>query len=270
MTKAIAHIDADIITYSVGFAAESDPVSFALHSVKKMIESIVANTGADDYVIYLSGEGNFRDQAATTLPYKGNRKSNKPKHYSAIREYLIDVHDAIVSFGCEADDLIGIACTAEDGNVNVCCTIDKDLNMIPGFHYNWKHDTLWEITPEDADAFFIEQMLTGDATDNIPGLYKFTGKKATKKVKERVKKDTFLDSWYELWDVYHEAFVEERERNGLPPIPLSDIDFVVMSTLFEIRDLLWIKRLQHDTAGDYLAECMELDVEIIAASSSNE
>jgi 5'-3' exonuclease len=235
MSKRVAHIDADIICYSVGFASENDPVSFALHSVKRMIEKIMEATNADEYVCYLSGPTNFRDDIAVTAPYKGNRKSNKPKHYAKIREYLTDVHGAIISDNCEADDLIGIACTAPDDNVNICCTLDKDLNMIPGPHYNWKKDELFEISKEEAEDFFIIQLLTGDPTDNIPGLYKITGTKATKKYKEHVTEPSSVSSKFtRVIDVYH------------------SIEYGSTVHLREIADLLWIKQYEYDTWLSYI------------------
>ena len=91
----LAAIDGDIIRYSVGFAAEGEPVSYCLHSVKLLLNSIISATKADEYVVYLTGKGNFREEVAVTLPYKGNRDvSHKPDHFDAISEYLIKKHKA--------------------------------------------------------------------------------------------------------------------------------------------------------------------------------
>jgi 5'-3' exonuclease len=49
------------------------------------------------------------------------------------------------------------------------------LNTCPGWHFRWAcgakqpEKLPYYITPFDAHAFFLEQCLTGDSTDNIPG-----------------------------------------------------------------------------------------------------
>lgn len=272
--KRIVHIDGDIIVYSVGFASEADPIEYALHSVKKMIESIVEETGADEYVVYLSGPSNFRDDVASLQPYKGNRESaRKPVHYEAIRSYLTDWHNAIISDGDEADDLLGIACSTDDGNVHVLASIDKDLNMIEGLHYNWRKRDLYTIEPEEADRFFIEQLLTGDATDNIPGLKRITGKVATKKIKDWCKEP---DSFVEMFNRVRETYIENSYKTHAVPMLMdakddmslqevaeaveecrSIIEQDVDVCLQEIGTLLWIKRADFHTFGEYYDYCLE-------------
>ena len=51
------------------------------------------------------------------------------------------------------------------------CTIDKDLKMIPGHHYNWVTKKKEFINDADAIRFFYTQLITGDTTDNIVGIY---------------------------------------------------------------------------------------------------
>ena len=122
----------------------------------------------DDYQGYLSGKGNFRHRVATILPYKGNRKdSQRPYHYDAIRQLLVDVYGAKLSENMEADDMLGLNQT--EGTCIV--TVDKDLDMIPGQHYNWEKDKKYFVDELDGLKFFYKQMLTGDSTDNILGLY---------------------------------------------------------------------------------------------------
>ena len=122
-----------------------------------------------DYELYISGKSNFRYQVATILPYKGNRGIEKPFHLDAIRQFYVDFYGAKVSIQKEADDLIGEEYSQEDGDVIV--TLDKDLNCIPGEHFNWQKGEYRFISELEADQHFYTQVLTGDPTDNIPGLY---------------------------------------------------------------------------------------------------
>lgn len=83
----------------------------------------------------------------------------------------------------EADDLLGILGTdakpLKDGTVPVIVTRDKDLRQIPGWHFNpEKEDFPVWVSRADADFFFYQQWITGDATDNIPGIFRVGPKKA--------------------------------------------------------------------------------------------
>lgn len=248
----VARIDGDIICYSVGFAAEDDPVEYALHSAKKMIEKIVDRTNADEYRVYLSGPDNFRDDVAVMQPYKGNRKNaRKPKHHAAIQKYLIGQHKAVVSANEEADDVLGTVCTTFRPSIDdILCSIDKDLDMIVGEHYNWRKDELYTINREGADDFFIEQLLTGDSTDNIPGLYRFTGQRATKKLKEKAKAPhTFNEKFAAVVEIYLEAF-----HKAEPEIEQSMRNKAVAAFIKEIGTLLWIRRKYHKTFSDYMSK----------------
>jgi len=126
----------------------------------------------DDYQGYISGKGNFRHRYATILPYKGTRSDDtRPVHYDAIRQLLVDAYDAKVAQGMEADDCLGLAQTSADYLETCIVTVDKDLDMIPGVHYNWERDLKYEVEELDGVKKFYKQMLTGDMTDNILGLY---------------------------------------------------------------------------------------------------
>src|SRR5712664_3584833 len=52
----------------------------------------------------------------------------------------------------------------------VICSLDKDLDQIPGKHYNWRRDEHYFIEPIDGLRLFYRQLLMGDRTDNIFGV----------------------------------------------------------------------------------------------------
>ena len=68
--------------------------------------------------------------------------------------------------GSEADDFLGI----HQDDSSVICGIDKDLLQIPGKHYNYDKKVSQVVTPLEGWRNFFTQVLTGDASDNIPGL----------------------------------------------------------------------------------------------------
>ena len=169
----IALIDADILTYRIGFSTEDEPEAIALVRMDNYIEEILRGSQASEYELFLTGRNNFR--AKLYPAYKANRRGvPKPKHLQALRQHLIDVEDAVVSEGEEADDLLGINQTYE----TIICSIDKDLLMIPGRHYNFVKQQHSTVTEAEGRYNFYQQLLTGDTTDNIPGIYGIGPKKA--------------------------------------------------------------------------------------------
>lgn len=191
--------------YFADLEIDIGPKSHALSNAKQLINKCLRHCKTEEYIVYLSPEeGNFRENLALSVPYKGNRWSpekrdeerekgnwtewldategsyiyqEKPFHYEAVRKYLLDHHGAIMCRRQEADDSLGIKqMESFNGKVNkknaktIICTLDKDLRTIPGYHYNWSHEEFAWVSPKDALFNFYCQILTGDKSDNIVGL----------------------------------------------------------------------------------------------------
>jgi hypothetical protein len=183
---------------------EAEPKTHALHLVKNLMNKIRAKTGAKDIRVFLSGKDNFRNDVATIRPYKGNRPSIKPFHYNAIREYLIDKWGAEVSVGMEADDLLGIHANED----SVICTIDKDLDMVPGMHYNFQKEELYSVTEYRALRSFYIQLLKGDPVDNIVGVPR-VGKKTAERIISKCKDEE--DMYWAALCGYSKAYPKPYE-----------------------------------------------------------
>lgn len=147
---------------------ELEPVENALQICKSSLETLFDKLQPSKVSIFLSPDRCFRDDLARTKTYKGNRTAQKPTHLKAVGEYLVKSHGATVAAGIEADDAIGIGLTSDPGTV--CVSIDKDLDQVPGWHFNWVEDRAYWITPKEGDYSFYTQLLTGDTTDNVPGV----------------------------------------------------------------------------------------------------
>lgn len=158
--------------------AEGMPEAHAIWNLNNGLEALLAAWNITDYQLFVTGEGNFR---YTIYPeYKGNRPKQRPEHLQLCKEHLVHEYRALMSSGCEADDLIGIAAYKhlELGDDYVIVSIDKDLNMLEGLHYSpeitrggkvVKETKRYHVSPTDAIRFFYTQLLTGDTTDNIKG-----------------------------------------------------------------------------------------------------
>ena len=123
-----------------------EPLLSALLTVDKILEGYKELFQAENVSLFLTGEGNYRDDIAVTKPYKGTRKQEKPVHYQAIKDHLIKKHGAVVVEGAEADDELSMAMW-KDPNDTVAISIDKDAKNTPGWLYNPNKDELLNVTP---------------------------------------------------------------------------------------------------------------------------
>ena len=156
-------------------AGEEVEKEVAILRADKLMRDILEETQATHHRVFLTGSGNFRDELYPL--YKKNRVQPKPMFLADVNQFLIDEWDAEVVHGMEADDALGIAYTIEtvidaayiEPVQTIICSIDKDLLMIPGRHYNFVKKEFYDITEFQGYYNFYKQILTGDRTDNIPG-----------------------------------------------------------------------------------------------------
>ena len=177
-------IDGDIIGYRIGFSTEEESEKIVISRVATFVETMLwEDLDAETYQGYLTGSGNFRNEIATTAPYKGNRTAPKPKHLQLIRDYLVSAWDFQVSEGQEADDSIAIA-HVENNYKSIIASIDKDFLQLRGNHWNFVKKEMTFVSEEEAIKNFYRQVLTGDRVDNIIGLKGIGPVKADKILRE--------------------------------------------------------------------------------------
>lgn len=226
--------------------------NFVNMALRNTIMGIVKGTGESGIEIFLTDKdvrNNFRNDTAISYPYKGNRgKQPKPVHYDYIRNTLLNMYNANEVTGYEADDELGLWQT--DPKVQRCintiiASIDKDLLMIPGMHYNINtKETIEASDPGYLEVvrtgskaklkgygfkWFCAQMLLGDDVDNIVGIKRY-GPVRVYKVLEKSK--TPKQMWEEVVKVYKAKATMDR--------------------LDENANLLWIMRTDAKTYKDYL------------------
>lgn len=208
--------------YRISKNREVGPVEYSLANVKRIVKQMT-EWGAPDPVswqLYIQGDNNFRNDIYDA--YKANRDpDDKPVHLKEIRQYLVDKWGAIIVDGEETDDRVSILqCTMETDTCIV--SIDKDLLNTPGWHYNYDSELYRFIDPAQAMLNFARQMLTGDSTDNIPGL-KRVGKKTAEKILPKYRED-----WLDV-------VLKEYEKQGLGP-----------ATAERNGQLLWMRRKENE------------------------
>lgn len=159
-----ALIDGDIVTYRCAAANEQSDENIACWQAGEMIRRILHETNSFEPRVFLTGSNNFRFDLYPE--YKANRKDmQRPRHYAAVREYLCIEWGASVTDGYEADDAMGM----EQEENTIICSIDKDMLMIPGWHYNFVKQIQKYVTPLEGLRHLYKQAILGDKADNIPG-----------------------------------------------------------------------------------------------------
>jgi hypothetical protein len=162
---------------------------------------------------------------------------------------LKEKYKAVEVFGMEADDRLGIeqcknlvlSNNGEDLDVivytkqSIICSLDKDLNMIPGWHYNWRNNEKYLQDELSALRCFYCQLLTGDPTDNILGLFGVGSKSSY------VNSVNECTDEFDMYAVCRMAY-EQRFGNHW------------WKFLIENAELLWILRSEDDDIVDYLYE----------------
>lgn len=209
-------LDADSLLYRCGFAAEGEDVTHALHNLKSQIQKIKEALDCENMDIYIKGKGNFRNEISQTTVYKGTRTAAVPTHYRALKDYIIAVHGAKEVDGMEADDAVSVELwnNREPDSGVILAAMDKDLWNTPGWHFNYdpRKWTAEYITLSQANRNFIHQLLSGDRTDNVPGLphfadhigdvYGFRGRVGEKRAKAFIQDCDNREALIRVWEAY--------------------------------------------------------------------
>lgn len=189
----IALIDGDILSYSLPYSVQNghgedstlkeEAERWLEVRIDKFIQDVMDGSQCSDYKVFLTSrredkrEENFRYKYLED--YKGARTGHKPILHDYCREYLISQHLAVLSSKeLEADDMIAkehMQLWQRDNACSVICSIDKDFDQLPGWHYRWemrvKNKTIPEkkyfVTEFEGLVNLYTQALTGDKIDNI-------------------------------------------------------------------------------------------------------
>ena len=206
---------------------------------KKLVENPLDQVSEMMATIYQPSEyvPNFRDKVAKKKVYKGSRKNERPKHYINLVEYVCATREVVIAEGCEADDLLAIHQYAAEPLTTIICSRDKDLKIVPGMHFGWMCGLQKQFGPApvykygslDINArgtkiegtglkFFYSQILTGDKTDDYPGLPRCGPVKAFKLLAECNDEEEMFNATYEAYKSFYgdeTAHDEMKEQANL-------------------------------------------------------
>lgn len=190
-------IDADSACYAAAFTSEGNTEEQARYNLNRMMEDLLLDLNTNEYIMYLTGSNNFRYKIFPE--YKANRREQpKPQHLAMLKQHLIDSWGAILSEGCEADDLVAMEHTKRE-NESLIITIDKDLDQLWGWHYNPRKKERYLVSPNQANRFSYYQLLVGDTADGIKGCKGIGPKKADKHLANCETEEEMFDVCRELY-----------------------------------------------------------------------
>lgn len=239
----LAIIDADSLSY---LGSKDDTLQQILEKVDNKIHEILVETKAYYYVLLVSKGKYFRHEISKSKEalegsYKSNRTYITQPWVKTIKEYLIVKYKAVWYPNLEADDIAAWLMnqklylntlisgkeiidnyipdssqlqSSEEVN-KILVAKDKDLlYSIPGKHLNFSKKLgpeewgmEWVETSEaDAANFVKSQMIIGDVSDGISGLYR-KGEAYWKKISVEV-----VPSWGEILQLY---IVDYGESKGI-------------------------------------------------------
>ncbi len=257
-----------------------------IRSMYKIIEDF-----SPDYVVAVfDGPDNKKARTAIYADYKSHRKAMPedlvPQLTKALEWCELAGISALSITGVEADDTLGsIALWAEkEGIKTYICSSDKDLCQLVSDNIFLVHphkdnamidrkgvEELFGIKPEQMVDYLA---ITGDASDNIPGLEGF-GPKTTAGL---LKEFGTLDYLLEHPEVVSGEKKQETLRNGKEIAHLSrklatidpNVDFPKEETFFHLKEPAVEKLKTFYQEMNFLSLLKELDVTHVAKTSGKE
>jgi hypothetical protein len=243
-------IDMDTPIYRAAGAAQRrlpdgglvvDPVHYAYHNINTFINKIFTKFPGHNYHIYMTSAEDKHYRYQVYPEYKAHRKkSDRPVHYKAVREYIKQKHGGSVTVveDMEADDAIAIHMSQNQWQDDdkykevtpdtlIAVYIDKDIHQVPGWRYNYDKDQFYYILTLDSYRHFYTQMFKGDTADNVKNLVRF------KQWKPELKQLSVAKSNMEMYTVLFKAACREIRGKNQEEI----------EKLLEDRGkLLWLQR----------------------------
>ena len=190
--KIVGIVDGDVLIYRACNKAIKDNLNVE-KTFDEIYEEVKDNTACDQYSLHISGGGNFRKEIQQDfLKYKGKRRE-KPENYIACRDYVIKKYKPTMVKNYEADDTASVEAFKyiKNGQLYMLITLDKDWKTIGGLFYNLLYNNLSAVSKNEGIEFFHQQLLTGDAVDNIPGIEGIGPVKAKKLLKNKSLNEQF-------------------------------------------------------------------------------
>jgi len=171
-------IDADSISYLLGWGFKDleqsvENYSKVIQATDQFVNDIITATNSSAYMGFLGGvHPTFRHMMNNS--YKAKRGLTKPDWYNkwagVVNHRLKNYWKFYYVEGIEAEDAVSMIAKHHQYTEVVVAHIDKDLMQIPGLHYNYNTLVASYVSEAEAAKNLFKQVITGDPTDDVPGL----------------------------------------------------------------------------------------------------
>lgn len=170
-------VDADRLPYLASLLADSadlcpnNPEPAMRHILDKLLDDLRERLGVqnESRIVYFLSTKSFRHELHSG--YKANRrKAWAPPQRDLYVRCFRDMVNPWIYNGYEADDLVGIVSTYSPNCIII--SNDKDLDQLPGEHYDPAKRVRYSVSPEEARFFKFYQWIAGDSGDGYGGIYR--------------------------------------------------------------------------------------------------
>lgn len=239
-------IDADAIVYPIGFVAASNghSPSWAVNKAMATVEKITDKVSFDNPIIEVhftsSGSPKYRDQFRNVVPYKSSRKKTliKPAHITDMIAQMCVEFDywMLSSHEGEADDSVAMSAYScrSDGTPHVVVHTDKDLDQIPGYHVKLNDGNHYYVGDAEALRNKYQQIIMGDAADDIPGLKGYGKVRAGKLLHSGITKE------HTMFERTLNEYIKVLSRQGYSEEYVTDY-------YYETANLVHLRLHEHDS-----------------------
>jgi 5'-3' exonuclease len=237
-----------IVAYNQYIINDNKTYEFQVRShVREFISNILLATNSDltSMVYQNKVHDNFRKYF---YPDYKSKRPPKPDFLVCWGEVILDEFKNLGAVGVniiESDDVLNIGYHRFKTKYElVIVSADKDLNQIPGEHYNPKKNLGYFVTEEAAMYNKLVQLLMGDNVDSIKGL-EGVGIKTSEKYLEVLKTENALTNTIRceqhLQDIYREFYTDnwysEYLKTRFLVLLLKEINYELYPFNLEVKEL---------------------------------
>lgn len=232
-----------IVAYNQFSNGNKDQAELVSNHVKEFISTILVNTKVTKYSMAYQVKGHSNYRKYFYPDYKAKRPP-EPEFITVWRETILDTFKELGAIGVkviETDDVINIGYKRfKDEYKIVIVSADKDLDQIPGEHYNPRKHLSYFVSESEASYKLSKQILMGDSTDSIvaiPGM----GPKTAEKILNQPDISVTREIHKAYMNYFGNTWYSEYTKAKFLVTLLSEINYNIYPLSEEVTELFNIK-----------------------------
>ncbi len=170
-----------------------DTIGFFAHMFFNKVNALVSTY--ENVIFCWEGRGSLDYRRSVYPDYKGNRKAQKDEdEYKALSRFFPAMEEALTHYpikhirvnGGEADDAIYALCEKHQNEDIVVLSSDGDLTQLTNFFPKvFVFNPIFKKAAKISPTIIQQKAACGDASDNIPGLYRIGPKTFEKMLNDK-------------------------------------------------------------------------------------